>query len=186
MPRVVVENHSPFGFFGDLQIVLDGAEQLRLSRREVTDFAVLPGVHTLQARSGDLYSDTLEFRAAERETLGFAFSASGVWRKKLTGKTLYHRRPDDRFGGPMSQMVKPASAKAASAPPAIQSDWAVVLNVADAAPMDEIRRAYLKLIWKYHPDRVVNLAGEQRAAAEHAARLINMAYAAAKKKRRSF
>jgi DnaJ-domain-containing protein 1 len=166
------------GFFGDLQILLDGMEQLKLSRREVADFSVSPGVHQLQARSGGLLSNTVEFRAADRETIGFACSGSGLWDKTLSVKTLYHRQPDDRFGGPMPQKTEPAPQ------PAITADWAVVLNVADAASMDEIRRAYLKLIWKYHPDRVVNLAGEQRAAAEHAARMINMAYAAAKKKRR--
>ena len=51
--------------------------------------------------------------------------------------------------------------------------------------MDEIRKAYLKLIWKYHPDRVMNLPDEQKAAAAHAARMINIAYAAAKKQRRN-
>lgn len=180
MPRVVVENHSPFGFFGDLQIVLDGTEQLKLPRREVADFPVSPGVHVLQARSGALLSNSIEFRAADRETLGFACAASGLWEKKLSIRTLYHRPPDDRFGGPGSQKKEQPSPPPPLGP---QSDWAVVLNVADAASMDEIRRAYLKLIWKYHPDRTVNLSSEQRAAAEHAARLINMAYAAAKKRR---
>lgn len=179
MPRIVVENRLPFSFFGDLQLLLDGRDQLKLARNQVADFQATPGVHVLQARSGEILSDPLEFRAADRETIGFACSASGLWQKNLALRVLYHRRPDDRFGGPI-----PQKSAEAPQPAAVKSDWATVLNVADTASMEEIRRAYLRLIWKYHPDRAANLALDQRAAAEQAARAVNMAYTAAKKKRR--
>lgn len=178
MPRIVVENRLPFSFFGDLHILLDGRDQLKLGRNRVADFQTSPGIHVLQARSGDILADPLEFRAADRETLGFACSASGLWQKNISISTLYHRRPDDRFGGPTPPKNEPVQE------PVTKSDWAIVLNVADTASMDEIRRAYLRLIWKYHPDRTTNLAAEQRAAAEQAARAVNMAYTAAKKRRR--
>jgi hypothetical protein len=178
MPRIVVENRLPFSFFSDLQVLLDGRDQLKLGRNQVADFQSPPGIHVLQARSGDIFSEPLEFRAYDRETLGFACSASGVWQKSISIRTLYHRRPDDRFGGPIPPKTE------AAPEPITKSDWATVLNVADTATMDEIRRAYLRLIWKYHPDRAANLAVDQRAAAEQAARAVNMAYTAAKKKRR--
>lgn len=176
MPRVVVENRLPFRFFGDLQILLDGRDQLKLARNQFADFQISAGAHALQARSGDLLSEPVEFRASDRETIGFACSASGLWQKNLSIQTLYHKRPDDRFGGP----VPP---KAEQAPFVTKSEWAAVLNVADTASMEEIRRAYLRLIWEYHPDRLTNLPLDQRAAAEQAARALNMAYSAAKKKR---
>lgn len=179
MPRVVFENRLPFSFFGDLQILLDGRDRLKLARNQVADFQIPLGVHVLQARSGDLLSDPVEFRIADRETLGFCCSVSGLWQKDLSIQTLYHRRPDDRFGGPV-----PPKAEQGQSPVVSRSDWARVLNVADTASMEEIRRAYLTLIWKHHPDRATNLPVDQRAAAEETARAVNMAYSAAKKRPR--
>jgi DnaJ-domain-containing protein 1 len=181
MPRIFVENSSGFGHFGDLKIVVDGKEKLKLSRNEKGDFTVRAGTHMLQARSGDLASDPVEFRAADRETLGFSCSVSGLLHRQLSVTALYHRRPIARFGAPVASKAEPPSPPTNSP----KSEWSSLFHVSDSASMDEIRKAYLKLIWKYHPDRVMNLPDEQKAAAAHAARMINIAYAAAKKQRRN-
>jgi DnaJ-domain-containing protein 1 len=180
MPRLFVENNSPFGQVGDIEIVLDGRRQLKLSRNETADIPIAAGAHTLQARAGNQFSDPLEFRAADRETLGFICSVSGFWNKRVLVAESYHRRPSERFGEATAPKVEPLP----QGPASVKSDWAVLLNVGDAASMEEIRRAYLKLIWQYHPDRLLNMSSEKRAAAEVAARQVNMAYNAAKKQRR--
>jgi DnaJ-domain-containing protein 1 len=179
MPRLFVKNNSPFGQVGDVEVVLDGRRQLKLSRDETADIPISAGAHTLQARAGSLFSEPLEFRAADRETLGFTCSVSGFWSKRVSVAERYHRRPSERFGEPTAPKPEPPPQGQAAA----KSDWAVLLNVGDTASMEEIRRAYLKLIWQYHPDRLLNMSIEKRAAAEVAARQVNMAYNAAKKQR---
>jgi DnaJ-domain-containing protein 1 len=52
-----------------------------------------------------------------------------------------------------------------------------VLGVTATASPSEIKRAYQKLMAKYHPDRVANAAEELQALAEKRSKEINAAYA---------
>lgn len=52
-----------------------------------------------------------------------------------------------------------------------------ILGVRMGASQDEIRRAYLELVKKYHPDKVSHLADEFKVIAENKMKEINAAYA---------
>src|SRR5215212_1567236 len=51
-----------------------------------------------------------------------------------------------------------------------------ILGIRNGAAQDEIRRAYLKMVQKYHPDKVFNLAEEYKVIAEEKMKEINAAY----------
>jgi DnaJ-like protein len=50
------------------------------------------------------------------------------------------------------------------------------LRIRNGATRDEIRRAYLEMVQKYHPDKVFNLAEEYKVIAEEKMKEINAAY----------
>ena len=51
-----------------------------------------------------------------------------------------------------------------------------ILGTRNGAAWDEIRRAYLEMVQKYHPDKVFNLAEEYKVIAEEKMKEINAAY----------
>ena len=51
-----------------------------------------------------------------------------------------------------------------------------ILGIRSGAARDEIRRAYLDMVQKYHPDKVFNLAEEYKVIAEEKMKEINAAY----------
>ena len=51
-----------------------------------------------------------------------------------------------------------------------------ILGIRNGADRDEIRRAYLEMVQKYHPDKVFNLADEYKVIAEEKMKVINAAY----------
>lgn len=54
--------------------------------------------------------------------------------------------------------------------------WYVVLQVGEDASVEEITKAYKKLISQYHPDKVATLGHELRVLAERKSKKINSAY----------
>ncbi|WP_158304368.1 J domain-containing protein [Beijerinckia indica] len=55
-------------------------------------------------------------------------------------------------------------------------EWFKVLEVPSTASIDEIKIAYRKKIFEYHPDRVASLVQDFKDIAEQKSRLINEAY----------
>ena len=51
-----------------------------------------------------------------------------------------------------------------------------ILRIRNGAAPDEMRRAYLEMVQKYHPDKVFNLADEYKVIAEEKMKEINAAY----------
>ena len=51
-----------------------------------------------------------------------------------------------------------------------------ILGIRNGAAPDEMRRAYLEMVQKYHPDKVFNLAEEYKVIAEEKMKEINAAY----------
>jgi hypothetical protein len=186
MPTLIVERQSSFGLpVVDIDIILDGRECGSIGRASKLELFVHPGAHSLQARMGAVMSQPVYFKAVERETVGFACATSGVWPRRLTLHPKFHRQPSDRFG----RKLEPANH--AAGPHEVaghyrgdDADWRLVLNVADTASPEEVRHAYLDLIRRYHPDHLARLDAHDRRAAENAARIVNNAYAAAKRKHR--
>jgi DnaJ domain len=185
MPTLVVERQSGFGFpVADIDILLDGRERGSIGRVAKIEILVHAGAHALQARMGAVMSLPAYFKADERETIGFACVASGVWQRQLTLQRVFHRQPDDRFGRRTSFVDVTDQHEVSSAFRGDGSDWHFVLNVADTAGPEEVRRAYLDLIRRFHPDQLARMDAREKMAAENAARIVNNAYAAAKRKHR--
>jgi hypothetical protein len=183
MPRIIVENRTGLNtLLGEVQLFLDGRELMKIGRKEHADFSVMPGGHTLQARLGSTASPSVEFRIEDRETLGFACEVSGIFKKQLSLWQSFHRPAADRFGAAAHLA---GSANTAAGQSSDEEAWNVVLDVPADAPMSEIRRAYLRLVWRHHPDRVSGLDTLEKIKAEQATRRLNVAYTAAKKRRRS-
>lgn len=156
-----------------------------MGRSPRVEFFVPVGSHALQARMGALMSQPAYFRAIERETVSFACVAAGLWQKRLTLHPMARRQPEDRFGRGRSAGAAPSGPHEVSPDwRGDSADWHVVLNVADTSGAEEIRRAYLDLIRRFHPDRLARLDARERQAAENAARIVNNAYAAARNKHR--
>jgi hypothetical protein len=184
MPTLIVERQSGFGLsVADIDIIVDGKERGSLGRAPKIELRLHPGPHAIQVRMGSTVSQPVYFKADERETVGFACLTTGVWQRRLTLQRVFHRQPDDRFGrrkavADLSDQHISGSFRGDVA------DWHLVLNVPDNAGPEQIRRAYLDLIRQYHPDNLVRLTPHERHAAEHAARIVNNAYTAAKRKHR--
>jgi hypothetical protein len=185
MPMLIVERQSSFGLpVVDVAIILDGRECGSLGRAGKAEFSIHPGSHALQARMGAVTSQPVYFRADDRDTVGFACNISGVLQRRLTLQRIFHRQPEDRF-------VRKAVASDSLGPAEVASyfrgdaaDWHLVLNVADTAGPREVRRAYLDMIRRFHPDQLARLDGLEKQRAENAARVVNNAYAEAKRKHR--
>ncbi len=157
-----------------------------MGRNTRAELLVSPGYHSLQARMGGVTSQPVYFKAGERETVSFACGTSGFWpRRGVTLQPVSHWQPTDRFG--RSDRPTPDGRQHEVAPHwrGDGADWHLVLNVAETAAPDEIRSAYLDLIRRYHPDNLARLGAREKQAAEHAARIVNNAYAAARRKHRS-
>ena len=60
--------------------------------------------------------------------------------------------------------------------------WFDILEVSPNATLEEIKKAYLDKITKYHPDKVVSLGKELQLLAEEKTKEINEAYNEALKK----
>jgi DnaJ-domain-containing protein 1 len=54
--------------------------------------------------------------------------------------------------------------------------WFEVLEVPSSADFDEIKAAYKKKVWQYHPDNVSKLAPEFKEIADRKLKKINAAY----------
>lgn len=184
MPTLVVERQPGFGLsVADIDILVDGKERGSIGRAPKLECHVHPGPHAIQARVGSVLSQPAYFKVDERETVGFICLSSGVWRRRLTLQRVLHRQPDDRFG--RRKLVSDLSDQhSAGSFRGDAADWHLVLNVAETAAPEQIRRAYLELIRQYHPDHLARLAPQEKIAAEHAARIVNNAYSAAKRKHR--
>jgi DnaJ-domain-containing protein 1 len=61
-----------------------------------------------------------------------------------------------------------------------EDEWWNVLEVSSRASPEEIRRAYIRKIQQYHPDRVAGLAPEFVELAERRSKVFNAAYARAR------
>jgi DnaJ like chaperone protein len=58
-----------------------------------------------------------------------------------------------------------------------------VLEIDKSAPVDEIKKAYRKMVKKYHPDRLVHLGKEHQKGAEEKFRQVQAAYEQIQKER---
>ena len=56
------------------------------------------------------------------------------------------------------------------------ASWHHILKVSPTATLDEIKRAYQKLIQQYHPDKVASLGEELQILCERKAKELNVAY----------
>lgn len=84
--------------------------------------------------------------------------------------------------GPPPEKPEKASAPNESAPsPAGELDFRAILKLDSDATLADAKKAYLREIKRYHPDRVADLGEEFAALAEQKAREINQAFVAAKK-----
>ena len=54
--------------------------------------------------------------------------------------------------------------------------WYDILEVSPNATLEEIKKAYLDKITKYHPDKVISLGKELQLLAEEKTKQINKAY----------
>ena len=71
-------------------------------------------------------------------------------------------------------------AEAAAEPFQKEDEWWSVLEVSPYASPEEIRRAYIRKMQQYHPDRVAGLAPEIVELAERRSKVFNAAYARAR------
>jgi uncharacterized protein YhaN len=71
-------------------------------------------------------------------------------------------------------------AEAAAEPFQKEDEWWSVLQVSPCASPEEIRRAYVRKMQQYHPDRVAGLAPEFVELAERRSKVFNAAYARAR------
>lgn len=82
------------------------------------------------------------------------------------------RKRAQQAPGPLPPPPAPPPPPPRAAAPA----WTAVLGVASTATAAEVKRAYLGLVRKYHPDRVADLGDELVALAERKMTEINQAY----------
>ena len=63
----------------------------------------------------------------------------------------------------------------------ISTNWFLILEVSETAPLAEISASYKRIIRQYHPDKVASLGKELRELAEIKSKQINSAYQFAQK-----
>lgn len=63
----------------------------------------------------------------------------------------------------------------------ISTNWFLILEVSETAPLAEISASYKRIIRQYHPDKVASLGKELRELAEIKSKQINSAYEFAQK-----
>jgi len=78
----------------------------------------------------------------------------------------YSRKTDDSKRNSRRGHTRPLSKEAAHK----------ILGIRSGAAREEVRRAYLDLVQKYHPDKVFNLADEYKVIAEEKMKELNAAY----------
>ena len=82
----------------------------------------------------------------------------------------------------MGQITSKFSTGPAPAPPQpSRPEWADVLGVAPDATRDDIKRAYLRKIEQFEPNRLAVLGPEMRKLAEERLQQINLAFDAAER-----
>jgi hypothetical protein len=184
MPIIILKNESPsFGLFGPISIEIDGKICAKLARSQRAEYRIESGIHSIRALSQKLHSPSVTFSLNDRERIGFACSLTGFWRQEISLHKVFQETPRNRFevirnGGPSQQKKTDGPSDYDGVP------WNVVLNVKENATQNEVRKAYLKLIKKFHPDHVIAFEKTARDAAEREAREINIAYTVAKKLRK--
>lgn len=179
MPTVVIEHESRTWIREGLTVMLDGRERGALEPGSKTDVMVDPGRHQIWLTSKIVTSPIVSFNADAREEYGFVCQITGLVNRRITLQPAYVRKPTNRFDAPRTHAGRHDPQRTMS----FRKDgaeWARVLGVRPDAAPDEIRRAYLKLIGIYHPDRVGSLPHAAQRLAGEEARRINLAYQAAK------
>jgi hypothetical protein len=179
MPTVVIEHESRTWIREGLTIVLDGRERGALEPGSKTDVFVEPGRHQIWLASKIATSPVVSFNADAREEYGFVCHTSGLVNRRITLQPAYVRKPTNRFDAARAHDSRHDPQRTTSFGKD-GAEWAQVLGVRPDAAPDEIRRAYLKLIGVYHPDRVGRLPHVDQRLAGEEARRINLAYQAAK------
>lgn len=81
-----------------------------------------------------------------------------------------------RFGDKQRDDQRSPSDQAPPLVDALSDQWFEVLEVPSSADFDEIKAAYKKKVWQYHPDKVSKLAPEFKEIADRKLKKINAAY----------
>jgi hypothetical protein len=182
MPTVIIEHEATIWIRSGLTVVVDDRAHGIIKPRSKIDVLVTPGHHRIWMASKRVTSPIVAFKAEEREEYGFVCKSSGLFKRRVTLHHSYARKQWNRFDEPRSQ----AHFRDAHRPMNVRTsgeDWATILRVRPDASPGEIRKAYLKLISIYHPDRIGHLPHDSRMIADQESRRINLAYQSAKNAR---
>lgn len=180
MPRLIIEDQSiPSLLRSGVTLELDGRDLGRVACGARADFHIAAGRHVLRASAGRSISPPIHFNAEDRQSIGFICKVSGALVKSVSLVQSFAQGSGGRFG------AKPTTpfGEIDTASPFDPTAWHHVLGVTATAPIDEVRRAYLKLMRRFHPDQTATSDFESKRRAEESARRLNVAYETAKKER---
>lgn len=180
MPRLIIEDQSiPSLLRTGVTLELDGRDLGRVACGARADFHIAVGRHVLRASAGRAISPPIHFNAEDRQSIGFICKVSGALVKSVSLVHSFARGSGGRFGAKPTILTGEVDTTAPFDPTA----WHHVLGVKATAPIDEVRRAYLKLMRRFHPDQTATGDFESKLRAEESARRLNVAYETAKKER---
>jgi DnaJ domain len=184
LAKVIVERGSGYwGWMRGAVIEVDGKRCAKVSRNSRVEFAVGPGIHTIQVRMARVKSSPIKVMINLKDVVGFACDLSGISSQpQISLKKAFAFQKNEPEGnkanGERADRAEKTHRRGVAS-------WSMVLDISADASMEEIRAAYLTRINEYHPDKVAALGKEIREVAERKSKEINAAYSVALEERGS-
>jgi DnaJ like chaperone protein len=179
--KIIIERGSSYwGWMRGVLIEVDGKRCAKVSRNSRVEFAIGPGIHTIQARMDWVKSSPVKVVINAKDAVGFTCQVSGNSSElQISLKKVFQKNEAGGSKANGEQANRDEKTERRGGTP-----WSLVLDVSADASMEEIKAAYLKRISEYHPDKVAALGKEIREVAERKSKEINVAYSFALEERR--
>ena len=160
-------------------IEVDGKRYAKVSRNSRVEFAIGPGIHTVQARMDWVKSPPVKVVINAKDVVGFTCGVSGSSSElQISLKKVFQKNEAEGNKANSEQTDRAEKTERRGGAP-----WSLVLDVSADASMEEIKAAYLRRISEYHPDKVAALGKEIKEVAERKSKDINVAYSIAVEER---